>query len=208
MIPPLGNAVLIASRASTGGGLDIRSWLPSVIVGSLALIFAVASFWVIQVRRGRLVGHVPQVFAGAFNPTTFRFRLPLTIYNSGARSLVVTDIRLIFVDDDMTVPVIAYRGAMKPGAEHDSLDFAHPFAIPGRQAVSKFVEFGGDGWAPELETEHRVRVEVRTDRDWVELVSFDLTTPTAETGRAYITHRRDPSDNVPRTLTFDPNRLS
>src|SRR5690606_13063582 len=147
MTPGLSNVVLIAARASTESGPDIRTWLPSVIVATSALTFAVASFWVIQVRRGRLVGHVPQVYAGAFNPTPFRFRLPLTIYNSGARSLVVTDIRLIFVDADMTVPVIAYRGAMKPGAEHDSLDFAHPFAIPGRQAVSKFVEFGGDGWS-------------------------------------------------------------
>jgi hypothetical protein len=205
-LPVTGVSQIVLGAANAG--LDIRAWLPSTIVGTFALVFAVASFWVIQVRRGRLAGHVPQVYAGAFNPTTFRFRLPLTIYNTGARSLVVTDFRLIFVNDDMTVPVISYRGAMKPGAEHDALDFAHPLAIPGRQAVSRFVEFGGDGWAPKLETEHRIRVEVRTDRDWVELVSFDLTTPSAEKGAAYIAHRRDPADNVPRTLTFDPNRLS
>jgi hypothetical protein len=65
-----------------------------------------------------------------------------------------------------------------------------------------------DGWAPKLDTEHRVRVEVRTDRDWAELVSFDLTTPVPEKGLAYIAHRRDPADNVPRILTFDPNWLS
>jgi hypothetical protein len=191
--------------AASDSGPDIRSWLPSVLVGSSALAFAVASFWWVQVRRGRLESYAPEVYAGSFGPQTLRFRLPLTIYNTGARALVATDIRVIFVKDDMILPIIAFRGALRPGVPADTHDFFHPFPIPGRQAVPNVFEFGGSGWAPEAEVKHRVRVEVRTgnDKRWSELVSLDLTTP--GNGGPYIAHRCDPADSDLRRLTIDPN---
>jgi hypothetical protein len=128
----------------------------------------------------------------------FRFRLPLTIYNTGARSLVVTDLRLSFVDLDATAPVITFRLSLKPKTD-DVEDFAHPFAVPGRSAVSRFVEFGTNQWEPAPDTWYRLRVEARPgdDGEWSELVEFELLSPPREKAHAYIAHRRDPADDAP-----------
>jgi hypothetical protein len=170
----------------------------AVLVAALALLFTVASFWWIQVRRGRLVSYEPQSYSGYVMGDGFRFRLPLSIYNTGARTLVVIDLRLCFVDLDVTVPVITFRRSLKPTSD-DVEDFAHPFAVPGRSVVSRFVEFGSNHWAPAPDTRYRLRVEARAgdDGEWSELVRFELSSPEKEKARAYITYRRDPADDAP-----------
>jgi hypothetical protein len=170
----------------------------TLAVAALALVFTVASFWWIQVRRGRLVSYEPQTYSGYTMSGGFRFRLPLTIYNTGARALVVIDLRLSFVEQNVTVPVISFRRTIK-ATSGDVEDFAHPFAIPGRSAVSRFVEFGTNHWAPDPDTWYRLRVEVRTgdDGDWSELLEFKLSSPEKAKASAYIAYRRDPADDAP-----------
>jgi hypothetical protein len=170
----------------------------AVIVAALALLFTVASFWWIQVRRGRVVSYEPQTYSGYIMSGGFRVRLPLTIYNTGARTLVVVDLRLSFVDQDVTVPVITFRRTVKP-TTGDLEDFAHPFAVPGRSAVSRFVEFGTKHWAPNPDTRYRLRVEARTgdDGEWSKLLEFELSSPEKEKAGVYIAYRRDPADDAP-----------
>jgi hypothetical protein len=172
--------------------------LAAVLVAALALLFTVASFWWIQVRRGRLVSYEPQSYSGYLIGAGFRFRLPLTIYNTGARTLVVTDLRLSFVDLDSIAPVITFRRSLKP-TKDDVEDFAHPFAVSGRSAVSRFVEFGSNHWAPAPDTWYRLRVEARASDDgrWSELLEFELSSPPREKAQAYIAHPRDPADVAP-----------
>jgi len=105
--------------------------LAAVTVAALALLFTVASFWWIQVRRGRLVSYEPQTYSGYIMGGGFRLRLPLTIYNTGATTLVVIDLRLSFVEQDVTAPVITFRRSVK-AMTGDVEDYAHPFAVPGR----------------------------------------------------------------------------
>ena len=170
----------------------------TLIVAALALLFTVASFWWIQVRRGRLVSYEPQTFSGYIIGGGFRFRLPLTIYNTGARALVVIDLRLRFVEQGVTVPVISFRRTVN-ATTGDVEDFAHPFAVPGRSAVSRFVEFGTIHWAPDPDTWYRLRIEARTgdDGEWSELLEFELSTPEKEKATLYIAYRRDPADDAP-----------
>lgn len=170
----------------------------TVIVALLALAFTVGSFWWIWVRRGHLEAYEPQTYAGYLSASGFRLRLPLTVYNTGARTLVATDMRAVFVNEGVTVPVITFRHSIKP-LTGDVADFAHPFAIPGRQTISKFVVVGRRDWAPDPASEYRVRVEVRTgdDGDWSELVTVNLTSPDPSTAGSYIASRRDPADDAP-----------
>jgi hypothetical protein len=171
----------------------------AVLVASFALGFTISSFWWIQVRRGRLVSYEPQVYAGYILLDGFRLRLPLTIYNTGARALTVIDLRVVFLEDAITVPVITFRTSLKPHTD-DVSDFAHPFAVPGRQAVSRFVEFGRKGgWVPRTAATYRVRVDARTGDDgkWRRLVDIELTSPDHGTAGSYIAHRRDPADEAP-----------
>jgi hypothetical protein len=169
----------------------------TLAVAALALVFTIGSFWWIQVRRGQLVSYEPQTYSG-YIMSGFRLRLPLTIYNTGARTLVVIDLRLRFVDQDVTAPVITFRRTVK-ATTGDVEDFAHPFAVPGRSAVSRFVEFGTKHWAPDPDTWYRLRVEVRTgdDGEWSELLEFELSSPEKEKAGIYIAYRRDPADDAP-----------
>jgi hypothetical protein len=172
--------------------------LAAVTVAALALLFTVASFWWIQVRRGRLVSYEPQTYSGYIMGGGFRLRLPLTIYNTGATTLVVIDLRLSFVEQDVTAPVITFRRSVK-AMTGDVEDYAHPFAVPGRSAVTRFVEFGTKHWAPDPDTWYRLRVEARTgdDGEWSELLEFELSSPEKEKAGVYIAYRRDPADDAP-----------
>ena len=177
---------------------------PGVLVSVLALVFTVGSFWWINVHRGRLESYEPQVYSGYILRNGFRLRLPLTIYNTGARALTVIDLRVVFVDAAVTVPVITFRHSIKP-LSGDVADFAHPFPVPARQAVTRFVEFGRENWAPEKATKYRVRVEVRTGDDgkWSGLTNVDLWSPEPAKAGSYIAHRRDPADDAPPPSVWD-----
>jgi hypothetical protein len=170
-----------------------------IAVSVAALAFTILSFWWLQARRGRLVAYVPHVYAANFQLSSFRLRLPLTVYNTGARTLVVTELQLVFPDDDVTVPVITFRKTLKPLTD-DVVDFAHPFAVSGRDTASRFVEFGTRHWSPKLETRHRVRIEVRTGdaEGWSELLTTSLVTPTADKAKGYIAHPRDSAYDAAR----------
>ena len=149
-------------------------------------------------RRGRLVAYEPQTYAGYLKQAGFRLRLPLTIYNTGAKTLAVTNIRAVFLGEGVVAPVITFCRTLKPIPD-DVLDFAHPFPVAGRQADTRFVEFGRKDWSPEHSTEYEVAIEIKSgDRPhWTELVRVTLTSPDGETGGNYIAHRRDPADDAP-----------
>jgi hypothetical protein len=68
----------------------------SVAIAVLALLFAVASFWWLNARRGRVVGAVPHAYGMAAAAQVFLLRLPLALYNTGARAIVVRDLRCWF----------------------------------------------------------------------------------------------------------------
>lgn len=169
---------------------------PAVAVASLALIFTVSSFWWIQVRKGRLVSYEAKIFGVVITPGTFRLRLPLAVYNSGASALVVTDLRLEFEGTGQTVPMMTFRETVRP-TSGDWEDFVRPYAVPGRQVVSKVVEFGSDGkWTPEPDKRYSVRVDVRVGTgDWQELVTMPLTMPKAEKAKYYTACRACPDDD-------------
>jgi hypothetical protein len=93
--------------------------------------------------------------------------------------------------------VNTFRRSVKPRTD-DAEDFAHPFAVPGRSAVTRFVEFGTKHWAPDPDTWYSLRIEARTgdDGEWSELLEFELSSPEREKAGAYIAYRRDPADDA------------
>jgi hypothetical protein len=142
------------------------------------------------------VAYVPQVCSGYFSQSSLLLRLPLNLYNTGARSIVVTDFRVIFAEARVAAPVSTFRDSVKPEPD-DVSDFAHPFPVPGRQAVSRFVEFSHRSWTPALNATTTVQVRKGGDERWFDLVTFELTTLPREKASAYIAHRRDPADERP-----------
>ncbi|MFS8104190.1 hypothetical protein LFM09_44475 [Lentzea alba] len=72
-----------------------NAWItPSAVISVAALIFTLASFWWIQVRRGRLRVETGPVFSGAITSNKIVLNVPLVFHNPAPASLVVADIKL------------------------------------------------------------------------------------------------------------------
>lgn len=138
--------------------------LPSVIVACCALVFTVGSFYWLQARKGRLKLYPVTTFMGAANNRTFVLRVPIIIYNSGARPRVVCGIRLRWQGDKKFLfECHTFRKTIdaQPG---DHEDYAHPYVIPGRNVVTKFANFRGEDFACHLSDKSSIfDVEVMLD---------------------------------------------
>jgi hypothetical protein len=131
-----------------------------------------------------------------------RLRLPLVLYNTGARALVVTDLRVVLVDDADEPPLrwIATVARLQT-LGGDERDFATPFTVPGRGTRELVTDFGHDQiWSPDPGSRHQMRLQARLhDRgdEWQTLAEFDWFAPPpgAELSR-FITYRNAPPDEL------------
>lgn len=70
---------------------------PALLVSVAALIFTVASFWWLQARRGKLILSGITAFSGyVATDRGLGIRLPILLYNTGARTRLVDELRLVF----------------------------------------------------------------------------------------------------------------
>lgn len=138
--------------------------LPSVIVACCALLFTVGSFYWLQARKGRLKLYPVTTFSGAAANGKVTLRMPVIIYNTGARPRVVTGVRLRWQGDGLfRFECHTFRKTVEPTPE-DTEDYAHPYVVPGRSVVTKYAHFAGDGFARHLSAESSIfDVEVMLD---------------------------------------------
>jgi hypothetical protein len=185
------------------------AWItPSVFIAVLALLFTTASFWWIQVRRGRVIIYPPSTYAGSFTPHKLVLILPLVLYNTGPAPVVVLGLRMTISrkarDEAPTEPVLPatiYWHATpsrlyNPDDGEGSRAFASPFAVEGRKAVERFVEFQQSPAGTTLEHgPYDVITEIRTAhrRGWRRAVGFQLHTQLVSGDRgALIVRPNDP----------------
>jgi hypothetical protein len=163
-------------------------------VSVLALIFAVASFWWLNARTGTLTVARPQTYAFTNRP---RLRLPLVFFNTGAKALIVNDLRLI-IEGRSERPALGWittRSLLRP-EPNDDFAFATPFAVAGRGTREMVAEFGDDeAWSPAPGSRHRLRLQaqVHPSQRWRDLTALDWwAPPSAEIMKRYIAHRNEP----------------
>jgi|SRR5215216_512609 len=171
----------------------------SLGVAVSSVVFAVLSFWWLNARRGQLVCAPPHAFGMAATPQLLLLRLPLTLYNTGARSLVVRDLRCRFPETRQVaaLPWRTTRRTLRP-EKGDVEDFPTPFPVRGREAIPVIPEFGGPfpGFSLD-EGSHRCLVEIlENDRDsWRTLLDFHLhVAGNAELRSRYLAYRNLPED--------------
>jgi hypothetical protein len=129
----------------------------SLLIACMALAFTVGSFWWLHTRQGSLKSFEPHTFAAAATPQQSRVRLPLVLYNTGAKPIVVQDMRLRFPEDQSPIlPWAATRSQLMP-VPGDGPALPAVFSILGRTAQQMFVEFGGSfaGGVPFMTARHR-----------------------------------------------------
>src|SRR5690242_15944080 len=133
-----------------------NAWIaPPVIISVCALLFTVASFWWIQTRRGRLRLYTGHVLSGVLVKKAIVY-LPFVFHNPAPATLTVADLRLNIEggsggpdDVDRLVP----PGKLFWIASHDAVypesgkhrQYAMPFAVEGRKAVGRVIEFQWEG---------------------------------------------------------------
>jgi len=186
------------------------AWVtPSVFIAILALLFTISSFWWIQVRRGRIMIYPPSTYAGSFGSDKLVLILPLVLYNTGPAPLVVLGLRMRIDRNtrdappaEPALPTTIYWHATpsrlyNPEDGKGSRPYASPFAVEGRKAVERFVEFQ---WNPPGTTlEHGpydVIIEVRTAhrRGWRRALAFQLHTQLSTGERAALLVRPNDPD--------------
>ncbi|AOT05774.1 hypothetical protein [Arthrobacter sp. U41] len=85
-------------------------------------------------------------FSGYWNKSRLVLRLPVILFNSGARPRVITALRLVTTDDKgkrIVLECHSFRKTIDPTSE-DMEDMAHAYAIPARQVVTKHAHFAVD----------------------------------------------------------------
>ncbi|MFE9867826.1 hypothetical protein ACFYPZ_34810 [Streptomyces sp. NPDC005506] len=169
MLPLLAAAVQDASPSIPGAGF----------VSVCALIFTVASFWWINARQGHLKSWEPHSFAAIVHRSVARLRLPLVLHNTGAKPIVVQDLRLSFPDEPAShLPLlwISSPSRLQPGPE-DEPKLPAGFAVSGREAQQLLIEFEApfSGFVPEPR-DYKVQLQARVGhrQGWRTLLTFTL----------------------------------
>lgn len=158
-------------------------------VSGLALAFTIASFWWLHARTGLLEAAAPRSYAFA---DKVRLRLPFAFFNTGAKALIVTDLRLL-VDDPDREPLgwITTRSKLRPDSQ-DGFAFATAFSVPGRGTKEVIAEFGDDRvWSPAPSSRHRIRLQARVhpSESWTDIVAFAWWAPPSSNAMSrYITY--------------------
>ncbi len=171
----------------------------ALLVSGGALAFTLGSFWWLHARTGALTAARPRSYA--FHKQV-RLRLPLVVFNTGAKALIVDDLRVV-LDDQIRPPLawITTRTGLRPNSE-DGFSFATPFAVKGRDTTEVVAEFGDElGWSPQPSSRHslRLQAQVHPADEWVDLAVFPWwAPPTDEAMGQYIAHRNE-SPYVPES---------
>ena len=165
-----------------------------VIVACCALLFTVGSFYWLQARKGRLKLYPVITFSGMVNERRIALRMPIIIYNTGARPRVISAIRLRWQGDrEFLLECHTFRKTIDPKPE-DTEDYAHPYVVPGRSVVTKYAHFMADGFARHLSDKPSIYdVEVMLDDDtaWKVLGPVLLHTEIMN-NRSYVTYSNNP----------------
>lgn len=158
------------------------------LVPVLALVFTIASFWWIWLRRGRLTISPPRYQASACTAKTLRIRFPLVFRNTGARPITVEDLRLAI--DHVNLDWITTRKTLRPEGD-DVVDFAVPFVVAGREARTVIAEFGASSeeWSPTPSSSYTVSLERSVSGKWRTVGAFTWWTPPAHEMGNYLAHR-------------------
>lgn len=171
------------------------SLTPAIVISTCALLFTVGSFWWLYVRPGRLRMVEIRVFAAYVHADEAALRIPVTLYNSGPKPLVVVDLRLQMssAGHAATAATRVFRTTIKPSSD-DVEDFPHPYVVPGRSVVTKFVDFAAD---PSVMTTGESATAgllvLISGRGWRKVGGSEIRTDVISSPDAYISYSNDPA---------------
>jgi hypothetical protein len=173
----------------------------------MALIFTIGAFWSLNARQGRLKSFEPHSFAlGILQPDlVVLLRFPLVLYNTGAKPIVVQDIRLTFPKESHATPPLPWRTTRSQimPAPDDRHALPAVFSVPGRTAQQVFIEFGGPfpGVIPKAR-DYQALIEVKLghQRKWKQLIGLTIRAAHVTSIDHYIAYSNAPHDLTPEVI--------
>ena len=170
----------------------------TVWISFIALGFTVYSFYWMNWRPGKLKTTAPRAFSCyADGSTDLLLMFPFVFIATGAKSIVVQDLRLSFPDEPNSILPLEWR-MERPGIQARSSDPNNPpsaFVIEPKAAQNHVIEFGGafPGFKLDKKT-YRVKMEVFTDEEtnWKKLIEFDLLAGNVLSPNQYIAYSNRP----------------
>ena len=171
------------------------TWLsPTSLIPVLALFFTIGSFWYIYRRRGKLRVYSPHSFALYFAPRDgLAIRVPLVFEATGAKTFVVQNLRLSFIDYPEIEPLLwsSTKDRVQPESGEKN-DVPAVFAIAGNTAIREFVEFQGKFPAfDQHRRDYSVRIEgyIGNKNEWIEILTFTLYTTNITDFNRYLAYK-------------------
>lgn len=178
----------------------------------MALLFTAATFWWLNARLGVLKSWEPQTYAMSLSRDYVRVRLPLILYNTGASSIVVLDMRMRFPDEPQALWPLRWSGTSEELMPRSVDDVAAPtgFAVAGRTAEKTVASFSvpSPGFIPEVR-DYQVVVEavlgqrklwrrvLKRDDRWQPFVRFTLRLGPMRYSGSYVGYSNAPYDLKP-----------
>ena len=100
----------------------------AILISACALLFTVGSLWWLNARSGRLLMTEIVTFSAYAHARRAMLRIPVALYNTGAKPLVIVDLRLELSSAGLSfvAPSQTFRSSMEPKAG-DVDDFPHPY---------------------------------------------------------------------------------
>lgn len=199
-------AIVALKMSKTVGCSGVAAWTPAVIIAVCALLFTVATFWWLNVRRGRLKSFEPHSFAAYISLDMIRIRFPLVFHNTGAVPIVIQNLRLRFLDEPSAAPLtwVASRSHIQPGGDRDDHAFPAVFSVAGRTTNQTFQEFGAPSPGFILGAkDYRVRLEAKLGhrKKWRRTLDFTLRAWRIGDPDHFITY-----ENTPDVISEDKRR--
>ncbi|MGW3729612.1 hypothetical protein [Streptomyces sp. NPDC000851] len=171
---------MLLSTADAAHSAPALPSLPDGTVVSLcALVFTISSFWWINARRGRLKSWEPQSFAAVTQCAWARLRLPFVLHNTGAKPIVVQDLRVTFPDEPAShLPLlwVSSPSRLQPGPDEEP-KLPAGFAVAGGEAQRLFFEFEAPfaGFVAEPR-DYKAQIQARVGhrKGWRPILTFTL----------------------------------
>jgi hypothetical protein len=146
----------------------------ALFISVLALVFTIVSFWWQHARLGKFIVAAPQQYGSTIYDDTLTIRIPIVLYNTGARPIIVQTFRLRFLDLE--------RKHLQWVATCDNIfsretNFRRAFAVQGRASKDMVLQFQRHDFG-NLEHGDPVRLQLdillANQRAWKKLVEFSI----------------------------------
>lgn len=138
----------------------------------VAIGFTIFSFWWINARRGSLIALSPQYVFGRYKSSTLAIQLPIVFQNTGAQTIVISGIRVRFVEEDRED--LLWVG-FSTNPLHGDLSFKKPVILKRFDATEMIIYFQREKVNNQLKSE-KVQLEAiwSGKSSWRVLSSFTL----------------------------------